>query len=52
MENLLWEALLLSKELGLWVNVELKGLPLFALTPRTKGIVDCTVALIRDLGMK
>lgn len=43
------EALLLSKELGLWVNIELKGAPLSSLSPGRKALVDGVVALVREL---
>jgi glycerophosphoryl diester phosphodiesterase len=40
------EALALTKELGFWVNIELKSRPSFALSPQTKALADRTVALI------
>ncbi|MBC7093459.1 glycerophosphodiester phosphodiesterase [Candidatus Bipolaricaulota bacterium] len=45
------EALLLTKELDLWANIELKGTPLSPLSNRSKDTVDKTVALIRELGL-
>jgi len=45
------EALALTKELGFWVNIELKSRPSFALSPQTKALADRTVALIREMGL-
>ncbi|MCR4392428.1 MAG: glycerophosphodiester phosphodiesterase [Candidatus Acetothermia bacterium] len=45
------EALLLTGELGLLANVELKGTRSFVLSPRDRDVVERTVALIRELGM-
>lgn len=43
------EALLLSKELGLWVNIEIKGQPSLILSSWAKEMVERTVAQIREL---
>ncbi|MGB9758187.1 MAG: glycerophosphodiester phosphodiesterase [Candidatus Bipolaricaulaceae bacterium] len=45
------EALALSRELGLWVNIELKSRPSFVLAPSTKLLVEKTVELVRAMGM-
>lgn len=45
------EALLLSRELGLWVNIELKGVPLAPLAPERQATVEEVATLIRELGM-
>lgn len=44
------EALLLTRELGLWVNIELKS-SLHILSHRDQEIVEKTVALVRELGL-
>ncbi len=45
------DALALSAELGLWVNVELKGTPYAPLSPAGREMVDKVVALVRELGL-
>ncbi|HEU67869.1 MAG TPA: glycerophosphodiester phosphodiesterase [Candidatus Acetothermia bacterium] len=45
------EALLLSQELGLWVNIELKGAPLASVTPARRATVEDVAALVRELAM-
>jgi len=46
------EALALTKELGFWVNIELKSRPSFVLSPQAKALADRTVALIREMGLE
>jgi len=46
------EALALTKELGFWVNIELKSRPSFVLSPQAKTMADRTVALIREMGLE
>jgi len=45
------DALVASKEAGLWVDVELKGRPSFFLSPQAKRVVELTVKLVRELAM-
>lgn len=45
------EALLLSRELGLLVNIELKGVPFAPLSPERRATVEEVAALVRELGM-
>ncbi|MBC7169672.1 glycerophosphodiester phosphodiesterase [Candidatus Bipolaricaulota bacterium] len=45
------EALLLSADLGLVVNIELKGTPLAPLSPQGREMVEKVVALVRELGL-
>lgn len=45
------EALLLTAELGLWVNIELKGTPYTPLSASGRAMVDGVVALVRELGL-
>ncbi|MCX7750142.1 MAG: glycerophosphodiester phosphodiesterase family protein [Candidatus Bipolaricaulota bacterium] len=49
---ILREALLLSRELGLWVNIELKGAPLAPLSPDRRATVEEVAAAVRELGME
>ncbi|MEW6216749.1 MAG: glycerophosphodiester phosphodiesterase family protein [Candidatus Bipolaricaulota bacterium] len=44
------EALLLTDELDLWVNIELKGTPYAPLSASGRSMVDGVVTLIRELG--
>jgi len=46
------EALTLTKELGFWVNIELKSRPSFVLSPQAKDLANRTVALIREMGLE
>lgn len=45
------QALLITAELGLFVNIELKGTPLAPLSPAGKRMVEGVVALVRELGL-
>lgn len=45
------EALLVTAELGLFVNIELKGTPLAPLSPAGRRMVEGVVALVRERGL-
>lgn len=48
----LQEALAFTKELGFWVNIELKSRFSFILSPQAKAMADRTVALVREMGLE